>query len=42
MEVLPLTLPGMARCGCDCAGEKEKGGEISEKHFAGIEVRWFE
>ena len=42
MEVLPLTPPRMARCGCDCAGEKKKGEEINEKHFGGLEVRCFE
>ena len=38
MEVLPLTLPGVAGRSCDCAGQKEEGGEISEKHFGGFEV----
>ncbi len=38
-EVLPLTLPVLTGRGCDCAGQKEKGGEIGEMHCGGFGVR---
>lgn len=38
MGVLPLTLPGVAGRGCDCAGQKEKGGEMCEMHCCGFVV----
>ena len=36
MEVLPLTLTGMAGRGCDSAGPEKKGGERWEMHCGGI------
>ena len=36
MEVLPLTLAGMAGRGCDSAGPEKKGGERREMHCGGI------
>lgn len=36
MEVLPLTLPGMAGLGYNCTGQEEQGGEMSEMHSDGV------
>ncbi len=34
-EVLPLTLPVLTGCGCDCASHKDEGGETGEMHCGG-------